>query len=241
MAAGSILHSFCFLCIGFLGCTGKTDNNILSNNNLNISLWFQLHFLNMAGTRGVRDNFLLPFFRCWMCSSLCCPSVFPSSDFMFGWIFLFFEILIWACGSQIFFHCCLKQEGDDSWKLKRNKFWTQNMYLVWEMIFNDSLILFCGSRIRLNCCSVDLLVKWWMSCSRICIFHVLKFESFSVFRFSCYSIAISFLICFQVQLIRIQLRVPEYGWTTQKVFHLMNFIVTGCKFCFFFLSGIASC
>ncbi|KAI5661393.1 hypothetical protein M9H77_20716 [Catharanthus roseus] len=32
-----------------------------------------------------------------------------------------------------------------------------------------------------------------------------------------------------VQLIRIQLRVPEYGWTTQKVFHLMNFVVTGCK------------
>ncbi|KAH9298575.1 hypothetical protein KI387_030257, partial [Taxus chinensis] len=30
-----------------------------------------------------------------------------------------------------------------------------------------------------------------------------------------------------VQLIRIQLRVPEYGWTTQKIFHLMNFIVNG--------------
>eukprot|EP00193_Tetraselmis_chui_P008978 CAMPEP_0177769128 /NCGR_PEP_ID=MMETSP0491_2-20121128/10140_1 /TAXON_ID=63592 /ORGANISM="Tetraselmis chuii, Strain PLY429" /LENGTH=296 /DNA_ID=CAMNT_0019286083 /DNA_START=282 /DNA_END=1172 /DNA_ORIENTATION=+ len=28
-----------------------------------------------------------------------------------------------------------------------------------------------------------------------------------------------------VQLIRIQLRVPEYGWTTQKVFHLLNFVV----------------
>ncbi|GMH41030.1 hypothetical protein BSKO_08940 [Bryopsis sp. KO-2023] len=28
-----------------------------------------------------------------------------------------------------------------------------------------------------------------------------------------------------VQLIRIQLRVPEYGWTTQKVFHLMNCLV----------------
>jgi len=28
-----------------------------------------------------------------------------------------------------------------------------------------------------------------------------------------------------VQLIRIQLRVPEYGWTTQKMFHLLNFIV----------------
>lgn len=37
-------------------------------------------------------------------------------------------------------------------------------------------------------------------------------------------------VCFehvQIQLIRIQLRVPEYGWTTQKVFHLMNFVVNG--------------
>ena len=28
-----------------------------------------------------------------------------------------------------------------------------------------------------------------------------------------------------MQLIRIQLRVPEYGWTTQKVFHLLNTLV----------------
>ncbi|XP_022141919.1 tobamovirus multiplication protein 1-like isoform X2 [Momordica charantia] len=34
---------------------------------------------------------------------------------------------------------------------------------------------------------------------------------------------------FQVQLIRIQIRVPEYGWTTQKAFHLMNFIVNGLR------------
>lgn len=32
-----------------------------------------------------------------------------------------------------------------------------------------------------------------------------------------------------IQLIRIQRRVPEYGWTTQKVFHLMNFIVNGVR------------
>ena len=28
----------------------------------------------------------------------------------------------------------------------------------------------------------------------------------------------------QTQLIRIQQRVPDYGWTTQKVFHLLNFL-----------------
>ncbi|XP_073123669.1 tobamovirus multiplication protein 1 [Henckelia pumila] len=32
-----------------------------------------------------------------------------------------------------------------------------------------------------------------------------------------------------IQLIRIELRVPEYGWTTQKVFHFMNFIVNGVR------------
>ncbi|XP_019174489.1 PREDICTED: tobamovirus multiplication protein 1-like isoform X1 [Ipomoea nil] len=32
-----------------------------------------------------------------------------------------------------------------------------------------------------------------------------------------------------IQLIRIELRVPEFGWTTQKVFHLMNFIVNGVR------------
>lgn len=32
-----------------------------------------------------------------------------------------------------------------------------------------------------------------------------------------------------IQLIRIQMRVPGYGWTTQKVFHLMNFIVNGVR------------
>ncbi|BBG94658.1 tobamovirus multiplication protein 3 [Prunus dulcis] len=32
-----------------------------------------------------------------------------------------------------------------------------------------------------------------------------------------------------VQLIRIQLRVPEYGWTTQKVFHFLNFVVNAVR------------
>jgi len=32
-----------------------------------------------------------------------------------------------------------------------------------------------------------------------------------------------------VQLARIQVRVPEYGWTTQKVFHLLNFLVASLR------------
>ncbi|XP_078440692.1 protein TOM THREE HOMOLOG 1-like [Wolffia australiana] len=32
-----------------------------------------------------------------------------------------------------------------------------------------------------------------------------------------------------IQLVRIECRVPEYGWTTQKVFHLLNFIVNAVR------------
>ncbi|KAK8934821.1 hypothetical protein KSP39_PZI014863 [Platanthera zijinensis] len=32
-----------------------------------------------------------------------------------------------------------------------------------------------------------------------------------------------------IQLVRIECRVPEYGWTTQKVFHLLNFLVNGIR------------
>ncbi|XP_062209661.1 tobamovirus multiplication protein 3-like [Phragmites australis] len=38
-----------------------------------------------------------------------------------------------------------------------------------------------------------------------------------------------------VQLIRIECRVPEYGWTTQKVFHFLNFIVNGVRSTMFVL------
>ncbi|XP_042478677.1 tobamovirus multiplication protein 1-like isoform X2 [Macadamia integrifolia] len=35
--------------------------------------------------------------------------------------------------------------------------------------------------------------------------------------------------CGRIQLIRIELRFPEYGWTAQKIFHLMNFILNGVR------------
>jgi hypothetical protein len=37
-----------------------------------------------------------------------------------------------------------------------------------------------------------------------------------------------------VQIIRIHLRVPEYGWTTQKVFFLLNFLVCAQRAAVFF-------
>ncbi|KAK1324980.1 hypothetical protein QJS10_CPA01g00163 [Acorus calamus] len=42
-----------------------------------------------------------------------------------------------------------------------------------------------------------------------------------------------------IQLIRIECRVPEYGWTTQKVFHFLNFIVNAVRsIVFLFRRGI---
>ncbi|CAD5184950.1 unnamed protein product [Musa acuminata subsp. malaccensis] len=49
-----------------------------------------------------------------------------------------------------------------------------------------------------------------------------------VFYFLCSAYALVSCVAL-VQLIRIQLRVPEYGWTTQKIFHFMNFIVNGVR------------
>lgn len=44
-----------------------------------------------------------------------------------------------------------------------------------------------------------------------------------------------------IQLVRIEMRVPEYGWTTQKVFHLMNFVVdTARAVVFGFYSSVFS-
>ncbi|KAL6200991.1 hypothetical protein ACLB2K_024706 [Fragaria x ananassa] len=49
-----------------------------------------------------------------------------------------------------------------------------------------------------------------------------------IFYFLCAAYALVASVAL-FQLIRIELRVPEYGWTTQKVFHLMNFIVNGVR------------
>lgn len=49
-----------------------------------------------------------------------------------------------------------------------------------------------------------------------------------IFYFLCAAFSVVSAVAL-VQLIRIQLRVPEYGWTTQKLFHLMNFLVNGVR------------
>lgn len=49
-----------------------------------------------------------------------------------------------------------------------------------------------------------------------------------IFYVLCASYALVSLVAL-VQLLCIQIRVPDYGWTTQKVFHLMNFLVNGLR------------
>ncbi|KAK7245844.1 hypothetical protein RIF29_40696 [Crotalaria pallida] len=65
----------------------------------------------------------------------------------------------------------------------------------------------------------DLALTWW------------DFDSINnsvVFYSLCaaYSLLSSVAL---IQLIRIEARVPEYGWTTQKIFHLMNFILNALR------------
>eukprot|EP00250_Pteridium_aquilinum_P016663 c23229_g1_i1 orf=284-1171(-) len=68
--------------------------------------------------------------------------------------------------------------------------------------------------------SMDALTSWWENSSRTWqegVFYTLC---------AAYSLVGSVAL---IQLIRIQIRVPEYGWTTQKVFHLMNFTVNAAR------------
>ncbi|XP_058093679.1 tobamovirus multiplication protein 1-like isoform X2 [Magnolia sinica] len=80
------------------------------------------------------------------------------------------------------------------------------------------------TRLPLNVSAIELTsaFDWW---------HVIN-ESTQwqdgIFFFLCAAYALVSSVAL-VQLIRIELRVPEYGWTTQKVFHLMNFIVNGVR------------
>ncbi|XP_071717448.1 tobamovirus multiplication protein 1-like [Rutidosis leptorrhynchoides] len=69
---------------------------------------------------------------------------------------------------------------------------------------------------------LNLLNEWWNG-----IDESQKWQD-GVFYALCAFYALVSLIAL-VQLVRIQMRVPEYGWTTQKVFHLMNFVVNGLR------------
>lgn len=66
------------------------------------------------------------------------------------------------------------------------------------------------------------LPDWWQKIDSSKAWQVGAFDALAVAYGLIATVAL-------VQIVRIQLRVPEYGWTTQKVFHLLNFIVCGLR------------
>ncbi|XP_047332452.1 tobamovirus multiplication protein 1-like [Impatiens glandulifera] len=74
----------------------------------------------------------------------------------------------------------------------------------------------------LNLPSIHLSSNWWDD-----IDDSLQWQDGIFFSLSAAYALVSLVAL--IQLIRIELRVPEYGWTTQKVFHLMNFVVNGVR------------
>ncbi|XP_031390933.1 tobamovirus multiplication protein 1 isoform X2 [Punica granatum] len=80
-----------------------------------------------------------------------------------------------------------------------------------------------ASRLNLNPAEVGVLVSdWWDEVN-----ESIQWQD-GIFYSLCGAYALVASVAL-IQLIRIELRVPEYGWTTQKVFHLMNFVVNGVR------------
>ncbi|KAI4342920.1 hypothetical protein MLD38_027483 [Melastoma candidum] len=69
---------------------------------------------------------------------------------------------------------------------------------------------------------IELLTNWWDE-----INESPQWQD-GIFYTLCAAYALVSLVAL-IQLVRIEMRVPEYGWTTQKVFHLMNFVVNGVR------------
>eukprot|EP00884_Botryococcus_braunii_P006287 jgi/Botrbrau1/1565/Bobra.0107s0052.1 len=67
--------------------------------------------------------------------------------------------------------------------------------------------------------ALEHLPKWWEKIDKDENWRYYSFIGLAVAYGVIFTVAI-------VQLVRIQLRVPEYGWTTQKVFHLLNACVS---------------
>ncbi|XXG85545.1 hypothetical protein AAC387_Pa11g0604 [Persea americana] len=80
------------------------------------------------------------------------------------------------------------------------------------------------TRLPLNISATELssVSNWWDE-----INESTQWQS-GIFFFLCAAYALVSSVAL-IQLIRIELRVPEYGWTTQKIFHFMNFIVNGVR------------
>lgn len=93
----------------------------------------------------------------------------------------------------------------------------------------------CASAVRLSTC--DTMARFWLSESPILESWFPQWwerteESEQVQFYANEGLGIAYstiAAVAMIQLIRIQLRVPEYGWTTQKVFHLLNALVAALR------------
>ncbi|CAD6211816.1 unnamed protein product [Miscanthus lutarioriparius] len=65
-------------------------------------------------------------------------------------------------------------------------------------------------------------VDWWRDVNESPLWQDRIFHALAVLYGIVSAVAL-------IQLIRIECRVPEYGWTTQKVFHFLNFLVNGVR------------
>lgn len=90
------------------------------------------------------------------------------------------------------------------------------------MMTSSSIVTTSFSDFEYASVGESLLLRWWNMIDES------QGWQEGVFYVLCAAYALVALIAL-VQLVRIQLRVPEYGWTTQKVFHLMNFVVNGLR------------
>lgn len=77
----------------------------------------------------------------------------------------------------------------------------------------------------MECVCTEALQECTQTCTCLC-FSFVSCAAFEHGTFIGLAIAYTTLaIIALLQLIRISQRVPEYGWTTQKVFHLLNLFV----------------
>ncbi|WOL09788.1 tobamovirus multiplication protein 3-like [Canna indica] len=70
--------------------------------------------------------------------------------------------------------------------------------------------------------AINSATSWWDEVNNSPIWQDWIFHSLAVLYGLVAAVAL-------IQLIRIECRVPEYGWTTQKVFHFLNFLVNGVR------------
>lgn len=63
---------------------------------------------------------------------------------------------------------------------------------------------------------------WWQEVNNSAVWQDRSFHTLAVLFGLVSAVAL-------IQLFRIECRVPEYGWTTQKVFHFLNFVVNAVR------------